>query len=54
MNAPLRVDSRLMDPSEMTPEERWDEIVELLALMALPRSARAAREVLTDENNSAI
>lgn len=42
MSAPLRVDSRLMDPSEMTPEERWDEIVELLAIMALPTSAGSA------------
>jgi hypothetical protein len=39
----LRPDCRLMDPEEMTPEERWDEIAGLLSIMALPRTA--AKEV---------
>lgn len=25
-----------MDPDELTPEERWDRIVELLAIMSMP------------------
>lgn len=33
-----------MDPEEMTPEERWDEIAGLLSIMALPRAA-AKKEV---------
>lgn len=41
----LRPDCRLMDPEEMTPEERWDEIAGLLSIMALPRTA--AKEVNT-------
>lgn len=35
----LRPDCRLMHPDEMTPEERWGEILELLALMALPKTS---------------
>lgn len=39
-----------MDPEEMTPEERWDEIAELLTIMALPkgRSPAKAEEVSGD------
>jgi hypothetical protein len=25
-----------MDPEELTPEERWDRILELLAIMSMP------------------
>lgn len=39
----LRPDCRLMDPEEMTPEERWDEIAELLTIMALPEGAARQR-----------
>lgn len=31
----FRDNYRLMDPAELTPEERWDLIVELLAEMCL-------------------
>lgn len=43
----LRLDCRLMEPGEMTPQERWDEIAELLTIMALPegRSPAKAEEV---------
>lgn len=27
-----------MDPDELTPEERWDRIVELLAIMSMPET----------------
>ena len=29
-----------MEPDELTPEERWDRIVELLAIMAMPDALR--------------
>ena len=41
----LRPDCRLMDPEEMTPEERWDEIAELLTIVALPQGVAKAKEV---------
>lgn len=43
----LRPDCHLMEPEEMTAEERWDEIAELLTIMALPegRSPAKAEEV---------
>lgn len=38
-----------MDPDELTPEERWDRVVELLAIMSMPEAPAApkARPVLT-------
>lgn len=36
----LRPDCRLMHPDEMRPEERWDEILDLFALMALPKTSK--------------
>lgn len=36
----LRPDCRLLEPEEMTPEERWDEIAELLTIMALPKNGK--------------
>lgn len=42
----LRLDFRFMEPDEMTPEERLDRIVELLAIMSMPD---ASRPVLNDE-----
>jgi hypothetical protein len=41
----LRPGHHFMDPDELTPEERWDRIVELLAIMSMPD---APRSVLTD------
>jgi hypothetical protein len=29
-----------MDPDELAPEERWDRIVELLAIMSMPDAPR--------------
>ena len=31
----MRDHFRLMEPDELTPEERWERVVELLALMCL-------------------
>jgi len=37
-----------MDQDELTPEERWDRIVELLAIMSMPTAPVATKPVLTD------
>jgi len=34
----LRANHHLMEPEELRPEERWDRIVELLALMTMPEA----------------
>ena len=42
-----------MEPDELTPEERWDRIVELLAIMSMPDAPvepNASRLVLSNEN----
>jgi len=42
-----------MEPDELRPEERWDRIVELLALMSMPEapiSLEHEKEALTNEN----
>jgi len=42
-----------MEPDELTPAERWDRIVELLAIMAMPRTSPktgSAEPVLIDES----
>lgn len=41
----LRPNHHLMEPDELRPEERWDRIVELLALMSMPETpdARASK-----------
>jgi len=38
-----------MEPDELTPEERWDRIVELLAIMSMPD---APKPVLNDETGA--
>jgi len=41
-----------MEPEEMRPEERWDRIVELLAIMAMPDNPSATgalKPVLSDD-----
>jgi hypothetical protein len=38
-----------MDPDELTPDERWDRIVELLAIMSMPDAPRA---VLMENNDT--
>lgn len=51
----LRPGHAFMDPDELTPEERWDRIVELLAIMSMPEAPaapKAARLVLTDKNDT--
>lgn len=45
----LRSDHRFMEPDELTPEERWDRIVELLAIMSMPD---APKPVLNDETGA--
>jgi len=32
-----------MDPDELTPEERWDRIVELLAIMSMPEALAGSK-----------
>jgi len=34
----LRANHHLMEPEELTPDERWDRIVELMALMTMPEA----------------
>jgi hypothetical protein len=49
----LRSDHRFMEPDELTPEERWDRIVELLAIMSMPNAPvepNASRLVLSTDN----
>jgi len=36
----LRANFRLMEPDELTPEERWERVVELLALACLEPAAQ--------------
>lgn len=51
----LRPNHHLMEPDEMTPDERWDRIVELLALMTLPEAPAVPgpeKEVLIDESGA--
>lgn len=51
----LRPNHHLMEPDELRPEERWDRIVELLALMTMPEAPAApepGREVLSDESGA--
>ena len=45
----LRSNHHLMEPEELTPEERWDRIVELLAVMSMPDTSRP---VLNDDNGA--
>jgi hypothetical protein len=47
----LRSDYRFMEPDELAPEERWDRIVELLAIMAMPD---APTPVLNSENGTSL
>ncbi|MDE2140826.1 MAG: hypothetical protein KGJ84_00265 [Elusimicrobia bacterium] len=52
----LRPGHRFMEPEELTPHERWDRIIELLAVMAMPRTpleTSLAEPVLTSEINNA-
>jgi len=51
----LRANHHLMEPEELTPDERWDRIVELLALMTMPEAPampEPGKEVLTDESGA--
>ena|ERR1035437_1146357 len=51
----LRPDHRFMEPDELTPEERWDRIVELLAIMAMPDAPvapDAPTPILNGENGA--
>ena len=51
----LRPNHHLMEPDELRPEERWDRIVELLALMTMPEAPAApepGKEVLSDESGA--
>lgn len=51
----LRPNHHLMEPDELRPEERWDRIVELLALMSMPEAPATpepGKEVLTDESGA--
>lgn len=51
----LRPNHHLMEPEELRPEERWDRIVELLALMTMPEALAAPeppKEVLMSESNN--
>jgi len=45
-----------MEPDELTPEERWDRIVELLAIMTVPEgpAAESPRPVLTSKSGALI
>ena len=49
----LRANHHLMEPEELTPDERWDRIVELLALMSMPEAPAAPdlKEVLMSESS---
>lgn len=38
----LRDNFRLMEPDELTPEERWERVAELLALMCLTPEAEGS------------
>jgi hypothetical protein len=40
-----------MEPDELAPEERWDRIVELLAIMAMPDTPTP---VLNSENGTSL
>jgi len=53
----LRTNHHLMEPDELRPDERWDRIVELLALMTLPEvpaAPQSAEVVLISKSNSRI
>lgn len=53
----FRPNHLFMEPDELRPEERWDRIVELLSLMALPETSvlpESAKEVLIGERSTGI
>ena len=49
----LRPNYHIMEPDELRPEERWDRIVELLALMSMPEvpAAPDAKKVLMSKSD---
>lgn len=51
----LRANHHLMEPDELRPEERWDRIVGLLALMTMPEVPAAPepeKEVLIGDSSA--
>jgi len=51
----LRPGYRFMEPDELTPHERWDRILELLTIMAMPRTPLEddpLSSVLTSKSNN--